>query len=128
MPDDEVSVLLLKDLTFQILAAVFEVHNVLGHGFLENVYEKALLKELRLRGLKAEAQKEIRVLYKDEDVGSYFADIVVSDAVILELKSVEKLAAFHEAQVLNYLKGTGLKIGLLVNFGKEKAEFKRFVL
>ena len=128
MPDDEVRDLLLKDLTFQILAAVFEVHNVLGHGFLENVYEKALLKELRLRGLKAEAQKEIRVLYKDEDVGSYFADIVVSDAVILELKSVEKLAAFHEAQVLNYLKGTGLKIGLLVNFGKEKAEFKRFVL
>ena len=128
MSDDEVSDLLLKDLTFQILAAVFEVHNVLGHGFLENVYEKALFKELRLRGLKAEAQKEIRVLYKDEDVGSYFADIVVSDAVILELKSVEKLAAFHEAQVLNYLKGTGLNIGLLVNFGKEKAEFKRFVL
>jgi GxxExxY protein len=128
MPDDEVSGLLLQDLTFQILAAVFEVRNVLGHGFLENVYEKALLKELRLRGLKAEAQKEISVLYKDGVVGSYFADIVVSDAVILELKSIENYAGFHEAQVLNYLKATGLKIGLLVNFGKEKAEFKRFVL
>jgi len=128
MPDDEVSNLLLKDLTFQILAAVFEVHNVLGHGFLENVYEKALLKELRLRGLKAEAQKEIRVLYKGEDVGSYFSDIVVSDEVLLELKAVDRLAGFHEAQVLNYLKGTGLKVGLLINFGREKVEFKRLVL
>lgn len=128
MPDDEVSSLLLKDLTFQILAAVFEVHNVLGHGFLENVYEKALLKELCFRGLKAEAQKEIRVRYKGEDVGAYCSDIIVADEVLLELKAIDKLARFHEAQVLNYLKGTGLKVGLLINFGSEKVAFKRLVL
>lgn len=128
MPDDEVSSLILKDLTFQILAAAFEVHNVLGHGFLENVYEKALVKELNLRRLAAEAQKEIKVHYKGDVVGSYFADVVVADEVLLELKAVEKLAVFHEAQVLNYLKGTGLKVGLLINFGREKVEFKRLVL
>jgi GxxExxY protein len=128
MSAGEVSNLLLKDLTSRILAAVFEVHNVLGYGFLENVYEKALLKELHLRGVPAEAQKEIKVRYKGDVVGSYFADVVVADEVLLELKAIEKLAGFHEAQVLNYLKGTGLKVGLLINFGREKVEFKRLVL
>jgi GxxExxY protein len=89
MPDDKMTELILKDVTFQIIAAVIEVHKILGYGFLENVYEKALLKELRLRGLKAVTQKEIKVIYKDEEVGSYFADIVVNDDIILELKSVE---------------------------------------
>ena len=119
---------MLKDLTFQIIASVIEVHKILGFGFLENVYEKALLKELKLRGLKAEAQKEIKVVYKGEVVGSYFADIVVNDEILLELKAVEHLSEVHKAQVLNYLKGTGLKLGLLINFGKQKAEYKRFVL
>ncbi len=128
MFDDQGTELILKDLTFQIIAAVIEVHKTLGFGFLENVYEKALLKELRLRGLKAEAQKEIKVVYKNEEVGSYFADIVVNDEIILELKAVEGLTNMHKAQLLNYLKGTGLKLGLLINFGKQKAEYKRLAL
>jgi len=81
-----------------------------------------------MRGLKAVSQKEIRVCYKGEDVGSYFADIVVNDEIILELKSVEHLTNIHKAQLLNYLKGTGLRLGFLINFGKEKAEYKRLVL
>lgn len=128
MSNDTMSELLLKDTSFQIIAAVYEVHNVLGFGFLENVYQKALLKELRLRGLKADAQKEIKVLYKDEDVGSYYADIVVNDEIILELKAVDCLTKAHESQLLNYLKGTGMKLGFLINFGKDKAVYKRMVL
>lgn len=128
MPDDQMTELILKDVTFKIIAAVIEVHKILGFGFLESVYEKALLKELLLRGLKAEAQKEIKVIYKNEVVGSYFADIVVNDEIILELKSVECLTNIHKAQLLNYLKGTGLRLGFLINFGKEKAEYKRLVL
>jgi GxxExxY protein len=120
--------LLFKDISFQIIAAIFEVHNVLGFGFLESVYQKALVKELRVRGLKAEEQKEMSVYYKGEIVGSYYADIIVNDEIILELKAVENLAKIHEAQLLNYLKGTGLKLGFLINFGKEKADFKRMVL
>ena len=128
MPDDVFAEFLHKDISFQIIAAVYEVHNVLGFGFLESVYQKALVKELRLRDLKTEEQKEIRVRYKGEDVGSFYADIVVNDDIILELKAVENLTKAHEAQLLNYLKGTGLKLGFLINFGKEKATYKRMVL
>ena len=128
MPDDVFAEFLHKDISFQIIAAVYEVHNVLGFGFLESVYQKALVKELRRRDLKTEEQKEIRVRYKGEDVGSFYADIVVNDDIILELKAVENLTKAHEAQLLNYLKGTGLKLGFLINFGKEKATYKRMVL
>ena len=128
MPDDVFAEFLHKDISFQIIAAVYEVHNVLGFGFLESVYQKALVKELRLRDLKTEEQKEIRVSYKGEDVGSFYADIVVNDDIILELKALESLTKAHEAQLLNYLKGTGLKLGFLINFGKEKATYKRMVL
>jgi len=126
--EDKKTELILNEVTFQIIAAVIEVHKVLGFGFLENVYEKALLKELRLRGLKADCQKEMKVKYKGEEVGSYFADIVVNEEIILELKSVEHLNNSHKAQLLNYLKGTGLRVGFLINFGKEKAEYKRMAL
>ena len=122
------SELILKETSFQIIAASFEVHNVLGFGFLENVYHKALVRELFDRGLKTEEQKEIKVSYKGSLVGSYFADILVDDGIILELKSVESLTGVHEAQLLNYLKGTGLKLGFLINFGKNKVEYKRMVL
>jgi GxxExxY protein len=122
------SELILKETSFQILAAAFEVHNILGAGYLENVYQKALVKELVTRGLKAEERKAISVTYKGEEVGSYIADIVVNDEIILELKAIESLARIHEAQLLNYLKGTGLNLGFLINFGKEKVEYKRMVL
>ena len=118
----------LKELTYQINGAVYEVNKVLGAGFLEKVYENALLVELRKRGLMAEAQAPITVKYKDEVVGDYFADIVVEGQVVLEIKAIESLAKIHEAQLLNYLKATGYKIGLLINFTHPRAVIKRFVL
>ncbi len=114
--------------TYQINGAIFEVNRHLGPGFLEKVYENALLHELKLRGLKAEGQKAITVCYKDVSVGEYFVDILVEDTVMVELKTVAKLEKIHEAQLLNYLKATGIKIGLLVNFKHPKAEIKRLVL
>jgi len=107
---------------------VYEVNKVLGAGFLEKVYENALLVELRKRDLKAEPQLPITVKCKDEVVGDYFADIVVERQVILEIKAMESLSKIHEAQILNYLKATGYKIGLLINFTHPKAEIKRFIL
>ena len=120
--------ILYKDVSYQIMSSVFEVHNTLGFGFLEKVYENALLKELARRNLQVEAQKEIKVFYKKEDVGVYFADLVVNGEILLELKAVESLNNFHKAQVLNYLKATGLKLGLLINFGKERVEYQRLVV
>ena len=116
------------ELTYKIRGAIFEVNNVLGHGFLEKIYENALMIELPKRGLNAKNQVPIEVEYKGEIIGEYFADIVVNDRVILELKSIESLQKVHEAQLLNYLKATGYRIGLLVNFTYPKAEIKRFVL
>ena len=117
-----------EDLTFKIRGAIFEVNKVLGHGFLEKVYENALMLELQDRGLRAECQVPISVHYKKREVGEYFADMVVEDEVILELKAVESLKRIHEAQMLNYLKATDYKVGLLVNFTHPKAVIKRFVL
>ena len=118
----------LRELTYQINGAVYEVNRVLGGGFLEKVYEDALLVELRKRGLKAEAQVPITVKYKNEIVGDYFADIIVDGQVILEIKAIESLSRIHEAQLLNYLKATGYRVGLLINFTHPKAVIKRFVL
>ena len=117
----------INEITYKINGAVYEVFKALGHGFLEKIYENALLIELRKRGLKAECQFPIEVKYKSKTVGDYFADIVVENSIILELKAVESLQKIHEAQLLNYLKATGFKIGLLVNFNYPKAEIKRFV-
>ena len=118
----------INELTYQINGAVFEVNQILGAGFLEKVYQKALLVELRKRGLRAESEVPIQVRYKGELVGDYFADIVVEGQVIIELKTVENLQKIHEAQLINYLKATGMKVGLLVNFRHTKAEIKRMVL
>ena len=117
-----------KELTYLINGAIFEVNRELGAGFLEKVYENALLIELSNRGLKAKNQVPIKVKYKGKEVGEYFADIVVEDRVLLEIKSVDLLQKVHEAQLLNYLKATGYKIGLLVNFSHPKAEIRRFVV
>ena len=117
----------IDDLTYKINGAIFEVNKVLGAGFLEKVYENALLFELRNIGLKVKAQAPIDINYKSKLVGKYFADIVVEDLVILEIKAVESLQKIHEAQLLNYLKATKYKIGLLINFTHPKAEIKRFV-
>jgi GxxExxY protein len=118
----------LNEITYAINGAVFEVNRVLGSGFLEKVYENALLLELRKRGLKAECQVPISVAYKGDTVGEYYADVVVEDQVILEIKAIDRLQKVHEAQLLNYLKATGMQVGLLVNFRHPKAEIKRMVL
>jgi GxxExxY protein len=118
----------INDITYAINGAVFEVNRVLGPGFLEKVYENALLIELRGKGLKAQNQAQIKVVYKGLTVGEYIADILVEDKVIIEIKSVEKLEKIHEAQLLNYLKATVVRVGLLFNFRHSKAEVKRLVL
>ena len=118
----------INDITYRINGAVFEVNRVLGSGFLEKVYENALLFEIKKQGLKAEKQVPIKVLYKNHLVGEYIADIFVEKKVVVEIKTVENLDKAHEAQLLNYLKATGLQIGILVNFKHPKAEIKRMVL
>ena len=118
----------INDITYKINGAIYEVNRLLGPGFLEKVYENALLIELHERGLKTENQVPIEVQYKAANVGEYFADLLVEDTVIVELKTVENLTKLHEAQLLNYLKATGVKVGLLVNFQNKKAQIKRMVL
>ena len=117
-----------EQISYVVQGCVFEVYRQLGCGFLEKVYEKALLAELELQGLRAEAQVPVTVQYKDVMVGEYFADIIVEDRVILELKAQQKLPQASRAQLLNYLKATGLHLGMLVNFAFPKASVKRVVL
>jgi GxxExxY protein len=114
-------------LTESVLGAVFEVSNTLGAGFLEKVYQRALLTELRLRGIRANAETSFTVTYKGHSVGEYFADILVEDVLVIELKCVERLANEHTAQCLNYLRASGRNLCLLVNFQKPKVEWKRIV-
>ena len=116
-----------KYLTEKITGCAYEVYNKMGFEYLESVYEKCLLIELRKAGLTAEAQKPIKVQYDGEIVGDFIADIVVNDTVIIELKSVRRIVKAHEAQLVNYLKATEIEVGLLLNFGKEP-RFKRRVL
>ncbi len=118
--------MLEEELTGRIIGAFFTVYNTLGSGFLEKVYENALALELRNQGLKTEQQKRIQVFYDRRLVGDYVADIVVEDAVVLELKAAEAIAPEHEAQLINYLKGTEIEVGLLLNFGP-KPQFLRRV-
>ena len=118
----------INDITYKINGAVFEVNKLLGAGFLEKVYENALMIELNEQGLRAQNQVPIKVNYRDNIVGEYIADIVVEEKIILEIKAIEKLLKVHEAQMLNYLKATGYPIGILINFTHPKAVIKRFVL
>ena len=104
----------------------YKVYNTLGYGFLEKVYENAMCIELRKRGFKVQQQQAIEVFYEEENVGEYFADIIVNDTVILELKAVAKIAYEHECQLINYLKATNVEVGLLLNFGT-KPQHKRKV-
>lgn len=116
-----------QDITGQIIGAAFEVYGVLGYGFLEKVYQRAMQVELQSRGLKADLESKIKVLYKDAPVGDYSADIFVEDCVIVELKVAKAYLSQDEPQLLNELKATGIKVGLLINFGRTKVEFKRMV-
>jgi GxxExxY protein len=122
MPDTHLDIL-----TERVIGAVFEVANTLGAGFLEKVYERALLKELHLQGIQAVPQAPCPVTYKGEHVGEYYADILVEDVLILELKCVDHLAIQHTAQCLNYLRASGRSLCLLINFQRPKVEWKRVV-
>ncbi len=117
----------LDSLVERVIGAVYEVSNVLGAGFLEKVYERALVKELTLRGLKVVPQASFTVSYKGHVVGEYCVDLLVEDRLAVELKCVDRFCNEHMAQCLNYLKASGLKIALLVNFQKPKVEWKRIV-
>jgi GxxExxY protein len=115
-------------LTERVLSAVIEVSNTLGAGFLEKVYERALLRELGLRGIRVSSQASFVVTYKGHHVGEYFADLLIEDVLVVELKCVERLTSEHTAQCLNYLRASGRTLCLLINFQRPKAEWKRIVL
>ena len=117
----------LGEITEQIIGAAFEVYSILGYGFLERVYQRPMQVELRARGLKAEIEDKIKVWYKKELVGDYAADLWVAESVIVELKVAREYHTEDEAQLLNELKATGVRVGLLINFGRTRVEFKRFV-
>jgi GxxExxY protein len=119
---------LFKELSYTVVGALYSVHNILGPGLLESAYEGALVIECRRLGLQVEQQKVYPVYYKGELAGAYIADLVVEGSLILELKSVQKLSPVMEAQLLNYLRLSGLRVGYLVNFQSTRVEFKRFVV
>jgi GxxExxY protein len=119
--------LLHEAVTQQIIGAAFEVYNVLGYGFLERVYQRALQAELLRRGISAEVEHRITVLYKDINAGDYAADLFVDGKVVVELKVSAEYNSADEAQLLNELKATGTKVGVLINFGRRKVEFRRMV-
>ena len=116
-----------QDLTGKITECAYKVHNTLCFGFLENVYQNSLLIELEKNGLRATKESPIKVIYDGQVVGDYVADILVEDKVILELKSIKELHPAHEAQLTNYLKATGIEVGLLINFGAS-VEIRRKIL
>ncbi len=118
---------LYSDITDKIISCAYEVYNQLGFGFSEKVYENAMMIKLEQKGLRALQQAPINVFFDGRLVGEYFADILVDDKIIIELKSVATLSKAHEVQLVNYLKATGLKVGLLINFG-EKLNFKRRIM
>ena len=113
-----------KEITSKIIQAFYKVYNTLGYGFLEKVYENAMRIEISKSGLHVEQQKNIKVFYESEQVGDYYADLLIENLIIVELKAAETICDEHETQLLNYLKATDIEVGLLINFGK-KAEIKR---
>ena len=125
---DETKNIIHKDLSYKVIELALEVHNELGCGFLEKVYENALMILLDKEGVPAKQQAPANVYFQGKAVGQYFADILVDDKVILELKTVDAISDVHKAQVLNYLRATGLKLGLILNFAKPRLEYKRLVL
>ena len=116
-----------KELTRQIIGAAMEVHSTLGFGFLESVYEEALAVEFRLRDIAFERQKTLDVCYKGEKVKQFVCDFLVGGAVLVELKAIKDLTRMEVVQVLNYLRATNMKLGLLVNFGASSLQYKRVI-
>ena len=123
---DPSKILEFKELTEKIIGCSFEVINDLGSGFLESVYEKALMIALADAEISAVSQEPVKVTFRSNVVGDFYADLLVEEKVLVELKAVKTLLPEHEDQIINYLNATGIKIGLLINFGKPRLEFKRF--
>ena len=117
-----------KELSYKIIELALEVHNELGCGFLEKVYENALMILLGRESVPARQQAPVEVYFQNKVVGQYFADILVDNKIILELKTVDAISDVHKAHVLNYLRATGIKLGLIMNFAKPRFEYKRLVL
>ena len=117
----------LKPVTEHLIGAAFEVHNTLGYGFLERVYQKAMQVELLARGVEVDLEPQIKVQFKGVIVGDYAADLLVAKQIIVELKVDSAYQPVHEAQLLNELRGTGIRLGFLINFGRERVEYKRMV-
>ena len=117
----------LQPATQQLIGAAFEVHNILGFAFLEKVYQRALQVELQLRGVKVELEPKTQIQFKGVIVGDYAADLLVADKINVELETDATYQSLHEAQLLNELRGTGIKLGYLINFGRDKVEYKRMV-
>lgn len=115
-----------SDITQSVIGCAFEVINELGAGFLESVYEKALLLALVQKGLSVQSQHPIRVMFRGHGVGDFYADLLVEGKVIVELKAVKAIAPEHQAQIINYLNATGIEVGLLINFGNPRLEYRRF--
>lgn len=115
----------LEGLTRSIIGCAFSVSNELGSGFLESVYENAMMVALNEQGIAVRAQVPINIYFREEEVGVFFADLLAEDRVIVELKAVKALAPEHQAQVINYLQATGIEVGLLLNFGRPRLEYKR---
>lgn len=115
---------LYKEETDEIIEAFYEVYNTLGYGFLERVYQNALYQELKRRGFDCKAQYPIKVFFKGQEVGEYYADVLVNECIILELKAVDTLCKEHELRLINYLKATDMEVGLLLNFG-ERPQIRR---
>lgn len=126
--NSEERVLLYTDLSYKIVGLAMQVHNELGFGFLEKVYENALMVLFEENGIQAVQQLPIPVKFHGRIVGDYFADILVENSIILELKAQDRIAEIHKAQALHYLKATEFRLALLINFGKQRLEYERLVL
>ena len=123
---DEIAIV-EKELSYTIMQAAFEVHNTLGPGFPEKIYEEAMARELPARGVEIERQKRVVVKYKGEPLGEFLLDTVANKRVILEYKAVSELARIYEQQALSYLKATGLELAIVINFGAERVQSSRVV-
>ena len=119
--------LVFKDLTYRIIGAALEVYKTLGYGFIEDVYEKALLKEFDMRGIPAKSKCPIKIRYKGDSIPAYLPNILVDDKVIVELQADEKYTPNGEHNIINQLRATGIKVGLIINFGRDGCKPKRFI-
>ena len=119
--------IIFRDLSYKVVGLAMEVHRKLGYGFLEKVYENALMILFRREAIQARQQVPIRVYFEGQDVGYYLADILAANKIVLEMKAVEGLIDAHRAQTLNYLRATGLRLAVLLNFGTEKLQYERLV-